>query len=138
MCRVVGGVLVAPEGYHKVMLESLGNIQTVQSYQMEEEENKRLADATMAMRNFGLNFIFYSSLTKPIIEFLGLGMLGTTIVGGAYIVLNQQTALFGIPICDEPLSVSALLVFFGALIGVSDPLRKMVSLAWLRGQLPWA
>ena len=113
------------EGYHKVMLESLGNIQTVQSYQMEEEENKRFADATMAMRNFGLNFIFYSSLTKPIIEFLGLGMLGTTIVGGAYIVLNQQTALFGIPICDEPLSVSALLVFFGALIGVSDPLRKM-------------
>lgn len=113
------------EGYHAVMLESLGNINTVQSYQMESIEEGRFADATLSMRNFGLKFIFYTSLTKPIIEFLGLGMLGTTIIGGAYIVLNQQTTLLGIPICDQPLSVSALLVFFGMLVGVSDPLRKL-------------
>lgn len=113
------------EGYHAVMLESLGNINTVQSFRMEQLEHNRFGDATLAMRNYGLKFIFYTSLTKPIIEFLGLGMLGTTIVGGAYMVLNQQTSLLGIQICDEPLSVSALLVFFGMLIGVSDPLRKM-------------
>lgn len=113
------------EGYHAVMLESLGNINTVQSYRMEEYEQRRFGDATLSMRDFGLKFIFYTSLTKPIIEFLGLGMLGTTIIGGAYLVLNQQTSLLGIPICDEPLSVSALLVFFGMLVGVSDPLRKL-------------
>jgi ATP-binding cassette, subfamily B, bacterial MsbA len=113
------------EGYHAVMLESLGNINTVQAYQMEQTEEQRFGSATMMMRNYGLKFIFYTSLTKPIIEFLGLGMLGTTIVGGAYIVLNQQTSLLGIPICDEPLSNSALLVFFGFLVGVSDPLRKL-------------
>ncbi len=113
------------EGYHAVMLESLGNINTVQAYRMEALEQNRFGEATLTMRNFGLNFIFYTSLTKPIIEFLGLGMLGTTIIGGAYMVLNQQTSLLGIPICDQPLSVSALLVFFGMLIGVSDPLRKL-------------
>lgn len=113
------------EGYHAVMLESLGNINTVQSYRKEHIEQDRFGDATLSMRNYGLKFIFYTSLTKPIIEFLGLGMLGTTIVGGAYLVLNQQTSLMGIPVCDEPLSVSALLVFFGMLIGVSDPLRKL-------------
>lgn len=113
------------EGYHAVMLESLGNINTVQAYRMEQLESERFGHATMAMRNFGLKFIFYTSLSKPIIEFLGLGMLGTTIVGGAYLVLNQETTLLGIPICEEPLSVSALLVFFGMLVGVSDPLRKL-------------
>ena len=92
---------------------------------MEQHEENRFADATLMMRNFSLKFIFYSSLTKPIIEFLGLGMLGTTIIGGAYLVLNQETHLLGIPICDQPLSVSALLVFFGMLVGVSDPLRKL-------------
>lgn len=118
-------MLSKADGFHNVMLESLGNVNTVQSYRMEAAETKRFDVATMAMQNFGLKFIFYTSLSKPIIEFLGLGMLGTTIIGGAYLVLNQQTSLMGIPICDEPLSVSALLVFFGLLVGVSDPLRKL-------------
>lgn len=111
--------------FHAVMHESLGNIQTVQAYRMEPHEQERFGDATLMMRNFGLKFIFYTSLSKPIIEFLGLGMLGTTIVGGAYLVLNKETHIMGIPICEQPLSVSALLVFFGMLIGISDPLRKL-------------
>ncbi len=118
-------VLGKATSFHDVMHESLGNIGTVQAYRMERHEEDRFSEATMVMRNFSLKFIFYSSLTKPIIEFLGLGMLGTTIIGGAYLVLNQETHLLGIPICDQPLSVSALLVFFGMLVGVSDPLRKL-------------
>lgn len=113
------------QNYHSVMLEALGNINTVQTFQMEGYESQRFGKATQAVRDFGLKFVFYTSLSKPVIEFLGLGMLGTTIVGGAYLVLNQETQILGIPICSEPLSVSALLVFFGMLVGVSDPLRKL-------------
>ncbi len=120
-------VLTQAAGFHEVMHESLGNIQTVQAYRMESRELDRFGAATEQMRWFGLKFIFYSSLTKPIIEFLGLGMLGTTIVGGAYLVLTKGTHLLGMKICDAPLSVEALLVFFGFLIGVSDPLRKLSS-----------
>lgn len=117
--------LTKAEGFHAVMLESLANVNTVQSYRREQTEVERFSESTFAMRTFGLRFIFYTSLTKPVIEFLGLGMLSTTIVGGAYLVLNQETHLLGIPICEQPLSVPALLVFFGMLIGVSDPLRKL-------------
>ena len=112
-------------GFHEVLLESLANIQTVQAYRSEKLELGRFEESTMLMRKFGLKFIFLTSLSKPIIEFLGIGMLGTTIIGGAYLVLNQQTSLFGVMICKEPLSVSALLVFFGMLVGISDPLRKL-------------
>lgn len=112
-------------GFHEVLLEALGNIQTVQAYRSEDIEQRRFESGTLQMRSFGLRFIFLSSLSKPIIEFLGIGMLGTTIIGGAYLVLNQETHMLGVRICDEPLSVSALLVFFGMLIGISDPLRKL-------------
>lgn len=112
-------------GFHGVLLEALGNIQTVQAYRSEALEQRRFESGTMQMRSYCLQFIFLSSLSKPIIEFLGIGMLGTTIIGGAYLVLNQETSMLGLRICDEPLSVSALLVFFGMLVGISDPLRKL-------------
>lgn len=118
-------ILTKAAGFHEVMHESLGNIQTVQAYRMEDRELERFGEATEQMKWFGLKFIFYSSLTKPIIEFLGLGMLGTTIIGGAYLVLKKETHLLGIQVCNTPLSVEGLLVFFGFLIGVSDPLRKL-------------
>ncbi len=114
-------------GFHEVLLEALANIQTVQAYRREDAEQARFEAATLLMRRFCLKFLFLTSLSKPIIEFLGIGMLGTTIIGGAYLVLNQQTSLLGIRICNEPLSVSALLVFFGMLVGISDPLRKLSS-----------
>ena len=107
------------------MHESLGNVQTVQAFQMEDHETERFGDATLKMRNFAVKLALYTSFSKPIIEFLGVGMLGFTIVAGAYLVLAKETQLFGFTICEQPLSVSALLVFFGMLIGVSDPLRKL-------------
>ncbi|GAB5403885.1 MAG: ABC transporter ATP-binding protein [Aureliella sp.] len=118
-------VLQRAGGFHGVLLESLNNIQTVQAFRREDSEQARFEDATAMMKRFGLRFIFVGSLSKPIIEFLGIGMLGTTIVAGSYLVLNEQTSIAGIRISDQQLSVSALFVFFGMLIGISDPLRKL-------------
>lgn len=120
-------MLVRSTSYHDVMLESLGNIQTVQAYTMEEHEAKRFRRATNDVRSFVLKFVFYSGLTKPLIEFLGLGMLCITIIGGSYLVLNHQTHLLGIRISNDPLTVTQLLIFFAALVGASDPLRKLSS-----------
>jgi ATP-binding cassette subfamily B protein/subfamily B ATP-binding cassette protein MsbA len=58
-------------------------------------------------------------------ELLGIGMVGTTIIVGAYLVLNHETHLLGVRITDTPLSVSTMMVFFGLLIGASDPVRKL-------------
>lgn len=120
-----GSILEKAGGFHVVMHESLGNVQTVQAYQMESHESERFGDATLMMRNYAVKLALYTSLSKPIIEFLGIGMLGSAIVAGAYLVLYKETQVFGLTICEQPLSVSALLVFFGMLIGVSDPLRKL-------------
>ena len=114
--------------FHEVMYESLNNLQTVQAYCMEKNETDRFDASIKLMRTFGLKLTFFTALTKPVIEFLGLGMLCTTIVAGSYLVLQQKTAIFGIPVAREPMTVQALLTFFGMLIGMSDPLRRLSSI----------
>ncbi len=111
--------------FYEVMLESLNNLLTVQAYTMEDVEKSRFERSTGAVRTIGLKFVFYTALSKPVIECLGLGMLCTTIVCGAYLVLKEKTALLGIPIATEPLTVHGLLTFFGFLIAMTDPLRKI-------------
>ena len=52
-------------------------------------------------------------------------MISLALVAGAYLTLNQETHLFGIRICDRPLDVPSLLVFYGLLIGTTEPGRKL-------------
>lgn len=108
-----------------VMLEAFGSIQTVQAYGMERTECKRFGGATQDLVRLSLKSAFYSALTRPVTELLGIGMVGTTVIVGAYLVLNQETHLLGIRLTNTPLSVSTMMVFFGLLIGASDPLRKL-------------
>jgi len=112
-------------GLHHVMLEAFNSIQTVQAYNMEDVERKRFGVATFDMLLISMKTVFYNALTRPITELLGIGMVGTTVVIGAYLVLYQETHLFGVRITDRPLGISSMLVFFGLLIGASDPVRKM-------------
>lgn len=118
-------ILSQSTGLHEVMLESLGNLQTVQAYCMENEERKRFARTTDDMRNYSMKVVFYTTLSKPVIEVFGLGMIAVTMLGGAYLILYRQTSILGIPICDAPLSAPQMLIFFGLLVGASDPLRKL-------------
>ncbi len=111
--------------FQNVMLEAFGRIQTVQAYGMEKAEYGRFSNTTLDLVRLSLKSAFYNSLTRPITELLGIGMVGTTVIVGAYLVLNHETHLLGIRLTDTPLSVSTMMVFFGLLIGASDPLRKM-------------
>ncbi len=52
-------------------------------------------------------------------------MICLTILAGTYLVLNGQTHLFGIKMCDRPLAFAELAIFYGFLVGSIDPARKM-------------
>jgi ATP-binding cassette subfamily B protein/subfamily B ATP-binding cassette protein MsbA len=108
-----------------VILEALSNLKTVQAFSMEAAELARFDRATRDMQRFSLKTEFYNALTRPITELLGVGMLGTAIIIGAYLVLNHETHVLGIQVCSRPLSVASMLVFFGLLIGATDPIRKL-------------
>jgi ATP-binding cassette subfamily B protein/subfamily B ATP-binding cassette protein MsbA len=114
-------------GFHHVMLEVFNSLLTVQANTMEDFERRRFRETTNLIRSTVCKATFYHSLSSPVTELLGMGMLCTGVVVSAYLVLNQTTTIFGIPMCDSPLSVPSVTVFFAMLIGAADPLRKLSS-----------
>lgn len=112
-------------GFHEVILEALSNIFTVQAYTMEAEERQRFAHCTKDMQTCSMRLIFYTGMSKPFTELIGVGMIAITVCAGAYLIVNRQTHIFFLKICDQPLDIASLMMFFALLIGASDPLRKM-------------
>ena len=121
------GVLARSQGFHHVLLEALNNVLTVQAYTMEPFERQRFRNCTGDMMRAGMWHSFYYALANPITEILGIGMVATSIAVGAWLVINQQTHIFGIPMTEQPMTVPGIMIFFGFLIGASDPVRKLSS-----------
>ena len=68
---------------------------------------------------------FYDSLIRPITELMGIVVIGVAILSGAYLVLNQETHLFGLRISDQPLSATQVFTLFAMIAGIADPARKL-------------
>lgn len=125
--RVCQSLLERAMGLHHVMLESLNNIKTVQAYCREDHEQKRFDKATMDMQRFTMRIVSFNALNRPLTELLALGMMATAVIAGSYLVMYQTTEIFGIQITSKRLGPAAMLVFFGMLVGASDPVRKFAA-----------
>ncbi|PAY21300.1 ABC transporter [Rhodopirellula sp. SM50] len=125
--RVCQSLLERAMGLHHVMLESLNNIRTVQAYCREDHEQERFDKATLDMQRFTMRIVSFNALNRPLTELLALGMMSTAIVAGSYLVMNRATDIFGIQITSQPLGPASMIVFFGMLVGASDPVRKLAS-----------
>jgi subfamily B ATP-binding cassette protein MsbA len=119
------GILSRSMGFHHVMLEVFNSLLTVHANTMEDFERNRFRESTSHMRRVAMKATFYHALANPVTEFLGMGMLCTGIVASGYLVIHQETHVFGIKMCDKPMTVTLMTVFFALLIGASDPLRKL-------------
>jgi ATP-binding cassette subfamily B protein/subfamily B ATP-binding cassette protein MsbA len=100
-------------------------MQTVKAFTMEQYERGRFRKVSRECLRKAMKIMFYDSLSKPATEILGMAVVFTALIGGAYLVLNQETHILGLKMCDRPLSIPALLCFYGLLIGTSDPARKL-------------
>ena len=125
MRSISKSVLARSRGFHHVLLEALNNVLTVQAYTMEDFERQRFRDCTRDMMRCGMRHTFYHALANPITEILGIGMVATSIAVGAWLVIKQETQIFGITMTEQPMTVPGIMIFFGFLIGASDPVRKL-------------
>jgi ATP-binding cassette subfamily B protein/subfamily B ATP-binding cassette protein MsbA len=105
--------------------ETFSGIQTVRAFTMEQQERNRFHQSAKELYYKAMKIVFYNSLTKPISELLGIGVISLSLVAGAYLVVNQETHILGIRMCERPLSLGALLLFYSMLAGISDPARKL-------------
>lgn len=110
---------------HEHLSETYHGIQTVQAYTMEKQERARFHRLCKECLLKAVRIVFYNSLTKPATEVLGIGVVCIAVLSGCWLVLNQETHILGLRMSDRPLSLPSLLVFYGLLVGATDPARKM-------------
>jgi len=107
------------------LYQALVFMRTVRSYNMEGAELKKFDVVAKDVYRKSMRISWFGSLARINTEIFGVTMITLSVLAGGYLVLNQQTHLFGIRMCSTPMSFGSVMMFFGFLIGVSDPLRKM-------------
>jgi ABC-type multidrug transport system fused ATPase/permease subunit len=110
---------------YNILEETFQGIKVVKAFTMERYERRRFHQNSKKYFHKAMKIIRYDSLTNPLTEMLGIAMICLALLAGAYLVLKQQTHIFGIPMCKEPLSLGSLLLFYAFLAGTSDPARKI-------------
>ena len=97
---------------YTILQETFGGIKIVKAFTMERYERRRLHENSKQIYRKAMKISRYDAMGHPLIEAMGVSMICLGILSGAYLVLNQQTQLFGIKMCDQPLDLASLLVFF--------------------------
>ncbi len=110
---------------YNALAEAFRGIKVVKAFTMERHERSRFHDVNKMFFRKQMKIAMYDSLVRPATELMGICTICLAILGGAYLVLNQETHLLGVRMSDRPLSISSLILFFGFLAGVSDPARKL-------------
>jgi ATP-binding cassette, subfamily B, bacterial MsbA len=109
----------------QTLIETFGSIRTVRIFNQEIRERRRFKANAASLYRIGQRISFYDSLIRPATEILGIISIAGSILAGAWLVLHQQTSLWGITLCPRPLDPMSLLLFYSFLAGASDPARKM-------------
>ncbi len=110
---------------YNVLMETFSGIKVVKAFTMERSERRRFHVVSKQCFRRGMRIALFDSLVNPVTEVMGIFTICVAILVGAYLVLNQETHIFGLRMCDRPLTLSSILVFFGMLAGTSDPARRL-------------
>jgi ATP-binding cassette subfamily B protein/subfamily B ATP-binding cassette protein MsbA len=105
--------------------ETFRSIKIVKAFTNERQERNRYHKNAKHYLKKAMKIAAYDSLVHPITEIMGIFSVCVALSAGAWIVINNSTHLLGIRLCDRPMNYLSLLLFFGLLAGVADPLRKL-------------
>ena len=109
----------------ETLTETLGGIKLIKAFTTESSEQARFEKSTRELYRRQMKIATYNSLVSPVIESLGLIMVLTAAVMGGYLVLGQNTQIFGIKISDVALTHGQMAIFFAMLAGMADPARRL-------------
>lgn len=107
------------------LYQALTYLRVVKAFTNEDSERKRFQTVAKDVYKKGMKIAFYNSLSRINSELLGVGMISLSVLAGGYLVINQTCFLGPIRMSSTPMDFGTVMAFFGFLIGVADPLRKM-------------
>jgi ATP-binding cassette subfamily B protein/subfamily B ATP-binding cassette protein MsbA len=109
--------------YHRLD-ESFQGVKTIRVFGRERYERRRLyVVGKRFLRQ--TRQLFFVSLFKPVGETMGMAGVTAAVLAGSYLVLHEDTHLWGIQLSSQKLSPAALMLFYAFLVGLSDPARKL-------------
>jgi len=109
----------------ETLSETLSAMKLVKTFTMEASEQNRFEETSRKLYRRQMKIVTYNSLVAPLTETLGLGMVMIAALMGGYLVLGQNTHVFGIRICTLPMTHGEMSVFFAMLAGMADPARRL-------------
>ena len=107
------------------LAESFSGIKLVKAYTMERVERSRFLKTAKELYRKSIKIAVYSSLTRSNSEIFGVSVICLALVASGWLVLSEQTMLFGIAMASQPLEIIPVMLFYGFLVGASDPARKL-------------
>jgi ATP-binding cassette, subfamily B, bacterial MsbA len=127
MKRATRRLLERMSSMYKVLQETFTGIRVVKAFTMEPYERRRFGAVARDYYHKAMWVVNLDAISSPIIDVLGVAAIVAALLAGAYLVLDQQTSLFGMKMTSEPLKHESLLQLYGLLASIADPVRKLSS-----------
>jgi ATP-binding cassette subfamily B protein/subfamily B ATP-binding cassette protein MsbA len=112
---------------YQILHETFRGIKIVKAFTREPMERRRFRAATKEYYKKAMWVVYLDALAGPLVEVLGVAGVGIALLAGAYLVVNQQTHIFGVPMTERPLEAETLLTLYCMLGAIADPVRKLSS-----------
>ncbi len=111
--------------FYQHLTESFTGIAIIKAFTMEKYQQEKFNHGCDELYRKSLREAVFKSCVSPVNEVFAFTVIGVGLVCGGYLVLRQETHLFGLQILSRPMSFGALTAFYGFLVGISDPARKL-------------
>jgi subfamily B ATP-binding cassette protein MsbA len=125
--RATRRLLERMSSIYKILQESFQGIRVVKAFTMEPYERRRFCSATKDYYYKAMRVVNMDALAGPIIEFVGVAAIAAALLLGAYLVVNDQTHIWGLRMTGQPMEAAALLTLYTCLAAIADPVRKLSS-----------
>jgi len=127
MKRATRRLLERMSSIYQILQESFTGIRIIKAFCQEPQRRRKFREATRDYYRKAMLVVNLDSLSGPIIETIGVAAIAAALLAGAYLVLQQETHLFGIRMCETPLEMESLLQLYALLAAIADPVRKLSS-----------
>ncbi len=119
------GEMSAMADVYAHLAESFRGVKAVMAFNRGQQERQKFHGLCKKLLQRRMRSAAWRSLVKPTGEVLSMSVVSIAVIVGAYLVLNRETQFLGITLASQPLSATTLMLFYGFLLGASEPMKKL-------------
>ena len=123
--RASGRQMESMSRVYRVLDETLKSFRSVLAFRNERLHRRRLAREHRDYFDKAMQIVRIDAMINPSVEFLATVAVCAASLPGAYLVLRQQTSIFGIRLADDQIQVAELALLYSLLAGILDPARRL-------------